>query len=33
LFTSLCRCKAWIKSMMAMLGARWSQPIPKQFWA
>jgi hypothetical protein len=22
LFTSLCRCKAWIKSMMAMLGAR-----------
>ncbi len=29
LFTSLCKCKAWIGSIMAMFGARWSQLLSK----
>ncbi len=27
LHTSLCKFRVWIENMMAMLGARWSQPI------
>ncbi len=29
MLTTLPKCKAWIESMAAMLGARWSQPISK----
>ncbi len=29
LHVSLHKCRAWIQSMMAMLGARWSQPISR----
>jgi hypothetical protein len=30
LCTCLRKCKPWIESMMAMLGARWSQPISRR---